>query len=239
MCMTTAEAFSSDCQGLVFELPCPESYVAGMKRLKFQLTNLLLYALRVADNFVVGNFAVVADPTFGGGSFNVSGSAVTPEGSYVQFQMLLNQSTFSVSSSGTVGLAAGNSSLFNGVGSGVAIAAGSGVNRQGGSGGGIVLQAGSGVGEEQFGGESGTGGNVQIIAGSAVEGTGGGISVVAGPSMVGDGGMLSMVSGPSVLGSSGDALLQTGTSIRGTSGASDSFISITNCEFYVTSGLIS
>ena len=54
--MTVTEAFSQDCQGLVFELPCPENFVA--------------------DNFVVGNFAVMADPTFGGGNLNVSGNII-------------------------------------------------------------------------------------------------------------------------------------------------------------------
>jgi hypothetical protein len=30
LCTTIADAFSKDCRGLVFELPCPESYIVGM-----------------------------------------------------------------------------------------------------------------------------------------------------------------------------------------------------------------
>jgi hypothetical protein len=29
-CVTISEAFSKDCGGLVFDLPCPDSYVSGM-----------------------------------------------------------------------------------------------------------------------------------------------------------------------------------------------------------------
>lgn len=30
LCTTVADAFSKDCRGLVFELPCPENYIVGM-----------------------------------------------------------------------------------------------------------------------------------------------------------------------------------------------------------------
>ena len=52
-CATLSEAFSSDCQGLVFEPPCPSELDAG------------------GDNIVVGNLVVRADPVYGGGGLNV------------------------------------------------------------------------------------------------------------------------------------------------------------------------
>jgi hypothetical protein len=52
-CTTIGEAFSMDCRGLVFDPPCPSSYVS--------------------DNIVVGNLIVRPDPTFGGGTMNISG----------------------------------------------------------------------------------------------------------------------------------------------------------------------
>lgn len=43
-----------DCRGLVFDPPCPSSYIS--------------------DNVVVGNLIIKADPTFGGGIVNISGT---------------------------------------------------------------------------------------------------------------------------------------------------------------------
>jgi hypothetical protein len=52
-CTTVSEAFSRECRGLVFELPCPVTYTP--------------------DNVIVGNLVVEGDPTFGGGELNVTG----------------------------------------------------------------------------------------------------------------------------------------------------------------------
>lgn len=52
-CTTISDAFSRDCRGLVFEPPCPDKFVA--------------------DNVILGNLIVTADPTFGGGELNVTG----------------------------------------------------------------------------------------------------------------------------------------------------------------------
>lgn len=53
VCTTVSDAFSRECRGLVFEPPCPDSFVS--------------------ENIIVGNLVVKADPSFGGGSLNVSG----------------------------------------------------------------------------------------------------------------------------------------------------------------------
>lgn len=53
-CATTSDAFSSDCRGMVFELPCPDTYVT--------------------DNIITGNLIVRAEPSFGGGQIDVSGN---------------------------------------------------------------------------------------------------------------------------------------------------------------------
>ncbi len=157
-CMTISEAFSRDCRGLVFEPPCPSSYVS--------------------DNIIVGNLIVQADATFGGGALNVTGTGVVDEEAV----------SFTATSGDAIDLRAGNKSYFNSVGGSVDITAGSGVAKEGGSGGALRLSAGSGFGEEQYGGEIGAGGDVQVSAGASVEGTGGSISVSAGGSTVGRGG---------------------------------------------------
>ena len=76
VCTTISEAFSRDCRGLVFEPPCPDQYVS--------------------DNVIVGNLIVRADPTFGGGELNISGTGMVLDGSYKQYSMMLNASTFAV-----------------------------------------------------------------------------------------------------------------------------------------------
>ena len=76
VCTTISEAFSRDCRGLVFEPPCPDQYVA--------------------DNVIVGNLIVRADPTFGGGELNISGTGMVLDGSYKQYSLMLNASTFAV-----------------------------------------------------------------------------------------------------------------------------------------------
>ena len=76
VCTTISEAFSRDCRGLVFEPPCPDQYVA--------------------DNVIVGNLIVRADPTFGGGELNISGTGMVSDGSYKQYSLMLNASTFAV-----------------------------------------------------------------------------------------------------------------------------------------------
>ena len=53
-CMTVADVFSKDCRGTVFDLPCPESFVAV--------------------NRVVGNLVVESDTVFGGGYFQIKGN---------------------------------------------------------------------------------------------------------------------------------------------------------------------
>ena len=55
ICTTVSDAFSRECRGLVFEPPCPDSFVS--------------------ENVIVGNLVVKADPSFGGGSLNISGKS--------------------------------------------------------------------------------------------------------------------------------------------------------------------
>jgi hypothetical protein len=121
--MTISEAFSRDCRGLVFEPPCPASYVS--------------------DNIIVGNLIVHADATFGGGALNVSGRG-TVDNHPVEFELGLNASHLLAQSGDRIDLMAGNKSYFNSVGGGVSIKAGSGVAKEGGSGGDLELKAGSG-----------------------------------------------------------------------------------------------
>lgn len=163
-CTTIAEAFSMDCRGLVFEPPCPDNYVS--------------------ENIIVGNLVVRADPSFGGGSLNVSGAGIV-DSAYAKFHLYLNPSQFDVLSSGAVSLVAGNSSSFNGKGGSLVLQAGDGISTQGGSGGDVILQAGSGSGEVQFGGNTGVGGNVTIEAGNSSEGAGGSLLLAAGDSFFG------------------------------------------------------
>ena len=145
-CTTISEAFSRDCRGLVFEPPCPDQYIS--------------------DNIIVGNLIVRADPTFGGGELNVSGAALSADGQqYVQYSLVLNESTFTVHSGSGVRLASGDSAAFNGRGGNVSISAGAGVSLEGGSGGSLSLSAGDGHGVAQYGGASGVGGGVNITAG--------------------------------------------------------------------------
>lgn len=80
MCTTIADAFSMDCRGLVFEPPCPDTYVSGIPPPphtdKFCL--VMISHKFLTENVVVGNLVVRADPTFGGGEFNVSGISNFP-----------------------------------------------------------------------------------------------------------------------------------------------------------------
>ena len=88
VCTTISEAFSRDCRGLVFEPPCPDQYIS--------------------DNVIVGNLIVRADPTFGGGELNVSGAALSADGTqYVQYSMVLDEGTFAVQSGSSVRLSSG------------------------------------------------------------------------------------------------------------------------------------
>ena len=144
---------------------------------------------------MVGNLVVRADPTFGGGELNLTGSGLSTAGNKVDYQMSLNSNGFNVVSAGSVDIFSGNQSAFNGVGSDVTVIAGSGLSSQGGSGGSVVVQAGDGQGEDQFGGNIGTGGDVQLSAGNAVQGSGGNVQLQAGSSIYGIGGIISIKSG--------------------------------------------
>jgi hypothetical protein len=112
VCTTISEAFSKDCHGLVFEPPCPDSFVT--------------------ENIIVGNLVVRADPLFGGGEINISGSSVDNEGKLVHFGLIMNRTNFHVSSGGNVDISGGNRTGFNGVGGNVTFVAGSGLNSVGG-----------------------------------------------------------------------------------------------------------
>lgn len=80
------------------------------------------------------------------------GNGLTEDGEKVNFNIVLNSTTFAVASAGNVDIASGNKSTFNGAGGNVSIAAGSGLSKQGGSGGEITLKSGDGVGDDRFGG---------------------------------------------------------------------------------------
>jgi len=156
LCTTMSEAFSKDCRGLVFELPCPANFVA--------------------DNVIVGNLIIRSDPTFGGGELNVQGRSLNSDGEEVEYSMKLNSSTFSVASAGNVQFSAGDTSSFRGSGGNITFSVGSGLNPQGGSGGSFKIRAGDGYGQQRFGG-SGSGGNVEAKAGNAIQGSGGSIDM--------------------------------------------------------------
>ncbi len=71
LCTTMSEAFSKDCRGLVFELPCPANFVAGMTMC---IPTFFIANFRIdLDNVIVGNLIIRSDPTFGGGELNVQG----------------------------------------------------------------------------------------------------------------------------------------------------------------------
>ena len=197
--MTISDAFSQDCTGLVFEPPCPDTYVA--------------------NNVIVGNLIVQADSTFGGGGLNVTGSATAVDGSTSSWAMNLDSNNFSVASAGDVTLTSADKDVFNGVGGNVSISAGSGVSVQGGSGGSLELTAGSGYGEEQYGGGIGVGGDVTVTAGGAIEGDGGDVTVAGGSTLTGTGGKIELVSGSSQSNDSGDFKVATAESSVGASGS--------------------
>ena len=52
-CTSLPEALGSDCRGLVFDPPCPDTFVS--------------------ENVIVGNLNVQGDPSLGGGELNVDG----------------------------------------------------------------------------------------------------------------------------------------------------------------------
>lgn len=92
---------------------------------------LLLYLIApLIENILIGNLAVKADPTFGGGVVHISGSAVV-EGEYLLHHLIMNSTEFDVLSGGGVSIESGNSSSFNGVGGEVSISSGSGNSLQG------------------------------------------------------------------------------------------------------------
>ena len=173
---------SRDCRGVVFEPPCPDTYVT--------------------DNVIVGNLLVRADPSFGGGQLSVSGST-TVDDQVVNYQLVLNSSDFYVESGGQIQMTAGDINEFNAVGGGVSIFSGSGLSPTGGSGGNIDIRAGAGFGEEEYGSVSGVGGSILLTAGAAKEGSGGGIIIKAGSSELGPGGSVSISAGESLTGDSG------------------------------------
>ncbi len=97
VCTTISDAFSMDCRGLVFEPPCPESYVT--------------------DNVIVGNLIVKADPSFGGGQLNVSGSQLLYDRLH-DYHVTMNATSFDVQSGGALQMMAGDTSEFNSIGGG-------------------------------------------------------------------------------------------------------------------------
>ena len=90
--MTISDAFSQDCTGLVFEPPCPDTYVA--------------------DNVIVGNLMVQADTAFGGGGLNVSGTSVLTDGSVAAWEMTLDSAEFAVDSAGDINMKSGDKDVF-------------------------------------------------------------------------------------------------------------------------------
>ncbi len=66
-CTSISTAFTKDCGGLVFELPCPDSFVNGIV-FTYYFSQCFYYKRFYfkTENVVVGNLIVRADPTFGG-----------------------------------------------------------------------------------------------------------------------------------------------------------------------------
>ena len=85
--MTVSEGFTEECRGMVFETPCPDSFVAV--------------------NRVVGNLIVEEDPMFGGGHLSVSGTASNGD----PFHLVADETSTSVASSGDIGLTAGHAKV--------------------------------------------------------------------------------------------------------------------------------
>lgn len=64
-CMTTEETFVNECRGTVYDLPCPESFIA--------------------NNRIVGNLYVEPDSVFGGGELVVTGTTADGDDFGVEF----------------------------------------------------------------------------------------------------------------------------------------------------------
>lgn len=93
-CITLPEALASNCGGLVFDPPCPDSFVA--------------------TSTVVGNLEVTGDPVFGGGELSVSGwESNGVDNTTSAFQMSLNSQKFDVQSAGDVDIVAGSKNAYN------------------------------------------------------------------------------------------------------------------------------
>eukprot|EP01029_Cantina_marsupialis_P016761 TRINITY_DN3751_c0_g1_i2.p1 TRINITY_DN3751_c0_g1~~TRINITY_DN3751_c0_g1_i2.p1 ORF type:complete len:164 (-),score=56.73 TRINITY_DN3751_c0_g1_i2:118-609(-) len=107
-----------ECSSAVFDLPCPTSYVEKRE--------------------IVGDLIVKADPTFGGGSLEVTG--VTDDKR--TFSMKANSDGFEVDSADEVSIKAGDRSAINEAGASTIIKAGDGTNPDRGAGGNIDIEAG-------------------------------------------------------------------------------------------------
>ena len=131
-----------------------------------------------------------------------------PNGDIASYSILLDEEIYTVQSAGDVDLKAGNSSSFNDNGGSIGLVAGSGVSEIGGSGGDVFLKAGDGYGQERFGGEIGTGGDIVIVAGSSVEGSGGRITIRSGSSFNGESGPIEIFSAVSNTNKTGEIIIR-------------------------------
>ncbi|ETV91112.1 hypothetical protein H310_14209 [Aphanomyces invadans] len=185
LCLTVEDTYTAACRGTVFDPPCPATFVA--------------------DNQVVGNLAVVADPVFGGGSLSVEGTRPLDKNSY---RTSVDATGVSVDSAGSIDLKAGDATTMNVYGHSVNIEAGSGTSLNRGRGGSVLLAAGVGHGVERQGG-SGVGGDVTVSGGESKEATGGNVKLIGGSSTL-IGGAILISSGGSSTGSSGPVTMSTG-----------------------------
>mmetsp|Transcript_37207 Transcript_37207/g.55671 ORF Transcript_37207/g.55671 Transcript_37207/m.55671 type:complete len:162 (+) Transcript_37207:620-1105(+) len=127
-CVATTDTYvMADCFGVVFEPPCPPSYV--------QTTT------------VEGNLIVLGDASLGGGNIHVEGPC-NDDGCRESglHSLTLDGSFFDVKSAGPVSISAGNSDRGESQGSEIMIKAGDGTNTVGGAGGDFFIFGGQGSG---------------------------------------------------------------------------------------------
>ncbi|CAM9298518.1 unnamed protein product, partial [Phaeothamnion confervicola] len=154
VCLTVSDIFGSECRGLVFDPPCPTSFIGGtlflslLSIITFNRQQRLRLQKFVVENRVVGDLVVEADPLFGGGRVTASGTTATGQ----PFSLALNETHFEVQAGYDVALRAGASAAVNDRGGSVDIAAGNGANPMGGAGGDVRRAGGAGTGQAFYGG---------------------------------------------------------------------------------------
>ncbi|KUF89304.1 Ankyrin repeat domain-containing protein 1 [Phytophthora nicotianae] len=125
----------------------------------------------------------------------------------INYSLVVNQSTVSVQSGGSITLRGGDDNRFNTAGSDVTIAAGDGVHQNRGRGGTVAISGGDGLGIQNFD-KSVTGGAVKLTGGMSKVGTGGNIDVAGGVGAT-TGGSINLASGTSSASTSGSVTIKT------------------------------